>query len=323
MGAHTGKKKKDIKIYEPINLDYFLQMEVQPGGGGKEICHKNGELKTTKDVIEYWKDSKNVEDIQSKLNPNNWQYFNCMMAGFKKDVADHHELGWDKLTSSYYDSLADMSDGDLEDFLIMNPSEFDNGYIRHSMHRAYAMIGRLIQGKKYIPFYMEKDKIYDKPRIKDGKHRIKPLTHKVYGIKEILNLGIPASEFTITQSGILALMGIRTNNDIDIIISSKIRNELFNGNESFMKLDNNIEIFEKGKGKFMHYGASSEEDLINDYSINIDGINFLEPRFYFGRKRKDRDKDKKDWKGINRFFEMNSHKGYPWNRIADWQWGIS
>jgi hypothetical protein len=185
------------------------------------------------------------------------------------------------------------------------------------------MIGRLIQGKKYIPFYMEKDKIYDKPRIKDGIHRIKPLTHRVYGIKEILNLGIPASEFTITQSGILALMGIRTNNDIDIIISSKIRNELFNGNESFMKLANNIEIFEKGKGKFMHYGATSEEDLINDYSINIDGINFLEPRFYFNRKRKDRDKDKKDWEGINRFFEMNSHKGYPWNKMADWKWGIS
>ena len=44
---------------------------------------------------------------------------------------------------------------------------------------------------------MEKDKIYDKPRIKDGKHRIKPLSHNVYGIREVLNLGIPASEFTV------------------------------------------------------------------------------------------------------------------------------
>ena len=51
-----------------------------------------------------------------------------------------------------------------------------------------------------------------------------------------------------------------------------------------MRLDNNIEIFEKGKGKFMHFGATNEEELINDFSINIDGINFLEPRFYFRKK---------------------------------------
>ncbi len=322
MGAHTGKKKKDNTIYEPINLDYFLQMEVQPGGGGKEICHKDGELKTTKDIIEYWKNEKNVEDNQSKLNPNNWQYFNCMMAGFKKNVADHHELGWDKLTREYYDSLEDMSDEELRKFLTNTPAEFDNGYIRHSMHRAYAMIGRLIQGKKYIPFYMEKEKIYDKPRIKDGKHRIKPLSHNVYGIKEVLNLGIPASEFTITQSGILALMGIRKNDDIDIIISSKIRNELFNGDESFMRLPNGIEIFEKGKGKFMHFGATDEDDLINKFSFNVGGINFLEPRFYFRKKRKDRDKDKRDWEGIYKFIDMDGKKGYPWNQLSKEQWGI-
>ena len=52
-----------------------------------------------------------------------------------------------------------MSDDELEIFLKNNPVEFDNGFIRHSYHRACAMIGRLINGKKYIPFYMHKDRI--------------------------------------------------------------------------------------------------------------------------------------------------------------------
>ena len=39
-------------------------------------------------------------------------------AEFKKDVADHHELGWENLTEEYFNSLEDMNDagnGVLED----------------------------------------------------------------------------------------------------------------------------------------------------------------------------------------------------------------
>ena len=306
---------------EPINLQYFLNMEIQLGGGGKEICHQDGKLTTVRDVVEYWKVPGHIEAIQPSLTPSNWQYFNSMMAGFKQGVEDHHDIGWDKLSASYYEALPSMTDNELTTFLKDNPVDFDNGFIKHGSHRAYAMMGRLIQGKPYIPFYMNREKIYNLPRVKDGKHRVMPLTNKVFGIQEVLDLGIPASEFTITQSGILALMGIRQNDDIDIIISSKIRNELFNGNESFMRLGNGVEIFEKGKSKFMHFGASSEEELIKDYSVNIGGINFLEPRFYLRKKRKDRDKDKKDWEGIHNFFNIGNHKGYPWNKLSSELWG--
>ena len=84
-----------------------------------------------------------------------------MMAGFRHDVADHHELGLDNLTKEYYDSLKPMTDEEILEFNKKNPVEFDNGFIKHSYHRAYAMIGRLIKGKKYIPFYMIKNQIYD------------------------------------------------------------------------------------------------------------------------------------------------------------------
>ena len=40
-----------------------------------------------------------------------------MLAEFRKIFADHHELGWDKMTEEYYNSLELMSDEELELFL--------------------------------------------------------------------------------------------------------------------------------------------------------------------------------------------------------------
>ena len=226
------------------------------------------------------------------------------------------------MTKEYYDNLKIMSDTEIEHFLKTNPVEFDNGFIRHNYHRACAMIGRLVAGKPYIPFYMKTSQIYSEPRKRDGIHRIKPLTEKVYGIDLINLIPIPKSEYTITQSGILALMGIRKNEDIDIIISSKVRKDLFNNNTQFIRLPGNIEIFEPNKSKFLKFGAKSDDDLINKFSFNVNGINFLEPRFYFSRKRKDRPKDILDWNKINNFFANKDYQGYPFNILTKEQWGI-
>ena len=323
MGKHKKKTKVSTQGYEPISLDYFLKMELQKGGGGKEMVTNNHTLNTVEDVVNYYANVNNLEKQKSKLNPSNWQYFNCMTAGFKKDVGDHHELGWDNMTEEYYSNLKDMSDKEIENFLKENPVEFDNGFIRHSYHRACAMIGRLISGGKYIPFYMKKGQIYDEPRYKDGlpkAQKVFPLINNVQCLKLIDELKIPRGEFTICQSGILALMGIRQNDDLDIILSSEARKQLFNDNQQFMRFDG-VEIFEPNKSKFMYFDAQGDDDLIDNYSFQVDGYNFLEPRFYFSRKRKDREKDIKDWKGIRRFFERENHKGYPFNKLSDEQLG--
>ena len=320
MGKHKKKTEVLIQGYEPISLDYFLKMELQKGGGGKEMVTNNHTLDTVEDVVNYYSNVNNLEEQKSKLNPSNWQYFNCMTAGFKKDVGDHHELGWDNMTEEYYSDLEDMSDSEIEKFLRENPAEFDNGFIRHSYHRACAMIGRLINGKKYIPFYMKREQIYNEPRKKDGIQRRFPLFNNVKCLKLVDELGIPRGEFTICQSGILALMGIRQNDDLDIIISSEARKQLFNDNQQFMRF-NGVEIFEPNKSKFMYFDAQGDDDLIDNYSFQVDGYNFLEPRVYFSRKRKDRDKDIKDWDGIRKFFETESQKGYPFNKLSDEQLG--
>jgi len=316
---------KDIQYlshYESIDVDYFLNMQVQPGGGGKEVCHQNGQLTTVRDVVEYWKNHENVEAIQSSLNPSNWQYFNSMMAGYKNGVlTENGPESWKQLTKDYYDSLPDMTETQIEDFQKGNPVEFDNGYIKHGTHRAYAMIGRLIKGQKYIPFWMHKDRIYDTPRAKDGRHRVLPLTTKVKGLQQLLDIGIQKDEFIIVQSGILPIIDVRSNNDIDIIISTSARNRLFNGYQEFIRLENNIEIFAPKYGKFMKFGAQDDDDLIDNYALVIDGVRFLEPRFYFQRLFRDSEENKNDWPGIRRFFDLEKYKCYPYNNIDLEKWG--
>ena len=313
-------RMKSTITHEPISLDYFLNMEIANGGDSKMVIKNDGELNTVKDVVNYFSNKNNLQTVKSNLKPHTWQYFNCMVAGFRHDVANHHDLGWDKLTEEYYNSLSPMTDEEILQFNKQNPVEFDNGFIKHSYHRACAMIGRLISGKKYIPFYMKESQIYDEPRVHDGIHRVKPLIKNLNGLS---NIEIPSGEFTITQSGILALMGIRKNDDVDIIISSEARNQLFNGNTGFIRLNGGVEIFEKDRGKFRIFDAQGDDDLIDNYSFQVGGYNFLEPRFYFSRKHKDKiQRDIDDWDGIRKFFEMESHKGYPYNILSDEQWGI-
>ena len=318
MKKWRRQKMKEKKIeYEPISFEYFLNMEIANGGDSKMIIKDDGKLKTVRDICKFFSNPKNMKDVESKLKPDNWQYFNCMVAGFRHDVDDHHVLGWDKLSEEYYNSLKEMSDDEIIEFNKKNPVEFDNGFVKHSYHRACAMIGRIIKGKKYIPFYMKKTQIYDEVRKHDNIHRVTPLIENVFGLNENR---IPPNEFTICQSGILSLMGIRKNDDLDIIITSSARKRLFNNSESFIR-ENAMEIFEPNRGKFKIFNAQGDNDLIENYSFKVNGYNFLEPRFYFSRKNKHTDRDKSDWEGIRKFFEMESYKGYPFNQLSEEQWG--
>ena len=155
-----------------INLEHFLNMTVVTGHGGKEVVNLDGELKTVKDLVEYWNPQR-IEEILKELSKGkhketmdrtgsfdfcrNPQYINSMVAGFRHNVADHHEVGWDKMTKEYYDSLEPMSDEEIKTYLRENPVEFEKNHIKHSYHRACAMVGRLIRGEKYIPFYIKEE----------------------------------------------------------------------------------------------------------------------------------------------------------------------
>ena len=296
-------------VYSPINLDYFLNMEIANGGISKQVVTLNGKLKTIRDLVTYWKDAPTPE-----LTPETWQYYNCMIAGFRKDVANHHDLGWEELTTDYYGSLEPMSDDEISDFLEQTPVEFDNGYVKHSYHRALAMVGRLIRGESYIPFYMKEPQIYDSPRIEDGIIRTSKLTSKLKHLSKLDDMGISRDEYCLCQSSILTVMGIRDNDDLDIIISSKLRNQ----NITFPQ---GIDVFDENRKKFDYFGANGDDDILENFCIIIDGYKFLEPRFYFARKNMSSDRDKKDFEGIKQFFDRNSDLGYPFDKIT-YRWGL-
>jgi len=303
------------KKYSPISLEYFLNMELAMGGEGKLIIKDGGRLKTIGDVVNYFSKKENLEKVEKQLKPENWQYFNCMIAEFRHNVADHHALGWGNMTKEYYESLDLMSDNEIEKFLKKVPIEFHNGFVKHSYHRACSMIGRLIKGKPYIPFYMETDQIYKNPTRHDGIHRVKPLTNKIRLLEQLDAMGIDKDEYCLTQSSILGAMGIRDNDDLDIIISSNLRSQ----NIQFPK---GIDVFPPNYTKFDYFGAKGDDDILKNYCIEIDGYKFLEPRFYFARKNiNDTPRDINDWKLINEFFINQNHKGYPFNFDLH-KWGI-
>ncbi len=306
------------KNFKPISLEYFLNMEVASGGPSKTVLNRNDELKTVGDVVEFYSKKENIDLVQRELQPDNWQYFNCMLAEFRHNVADHHQMGWENMTKEYYESLDIMDDNEIIEFNRKHPVDFDNGFMKHGYHRGYAMIGRLIKGKSYIPFYMEEDKIYNVPWKNDNKIRT---LHPLLNLKNLHDLSnFNKSDYCLTQSSILALMGIRKNNDLDLVISSRLRNELKIGDE--YSKSNNVEIFPKNYDKFMINGAKDDDDLIENFTFEFEGYKFLEPRFYFSRKHRDGEKNIRDWKGIKRFYEMESYKGYPFSECEYDKWGF-
>ncbi len=304
-------KYQDETTAAPISLDYFLEMSLAEGGGGKEIIKQNklrrgsskGLLKV-KDVVEFFSSEENIKKVEKTLKPENWQYYNSMMAGFRHNVADHHDMGWENMTKEYYDSLPEMTDEELAIFQRNNPVEFTENYIKHGYHRAVAMIGRLIKGQSYIPFYMKQNEIMKNP-LSNFRH-----------INELSML--PISQYCLTQSAILTLMGIRQNDDLDIIISSRLRKEMGIG-DGHANISN-VEIFPKNYDKFMVNGVKDDDDLILNYTFSVDGYKFLEPRFYFDRKNKITDRDKSDWAGIDRFFEREGYLGYPFDELTMDKW---
>ena len=321
--------------YIKISEDYFLNCSFP-----SRNCHKKAvcldpnyhwerrnqynhqyELKTVRDVVEYFKQDGAIEKAKSKLKEDNWEYFNCLLYGWRKNVLDtdsHKKTGGVEISLSernktlspeYYESLEKMSNEEIEKFNEENPIPFDGDIIRHGTHRVYAMIGRLIRNEKYVPFCIEKSRFFSP-------------VNKVNFLDEMDKLEIPREEYTICQSSWLSMMGIRSNDDLDIVISSRLRDYSLGGESSHLNIHQNIEVFEKNHGKFKVFGCLNDDDLINNYSVNIGGYNFCEPRFYFSRIWPENDKKINDQNKIKEFFKNKNHKFYPFSEISMEKWGL-
>ena len=310
----------------PISLEYFLDMELQHGSGGKEIIHNDKKIKTVREAVEYFSNMENIKNTAKKLTIKNHQYWNCMWAEFRRNVENHHKRGWENMTKEYYDSLEPMTDDDIRVALVDDPVQFFGGFLKHGYHRAVSMIGRLINGKEYIPFYMPAGEVF-KGNVEN------PLKYINY-IELMDVMGFPKKEYAICNSAILAVMGVdarkNKNGDLDLVFSSKLRKMI---EEQNIELPKEIHPFPPNSDKFRFFGCKDDDDLVYNYSVDIHGYNFAEPRFYFSRmhmvkpsahrsleeNRKIKEEGKK---GVDEFIKKKSYKGYPFHQITQEEWGF-
>ena len=310
----------------PISLEYFLNMELQHGSGGKEIIHNDKKIKTVREAVKYFSNMENIKNTAKKLTKKNHQYWNCMWAEFKRNVENHHDRGWENMTKEYYDSLEPMTDDDIRVALVDDPVKFFGGFLKHGYHRAVSMIGRLINGKEYIPFYMPAGEVF-KGNVEN------PLKYINY-IELMDVMGFPKKEYAICNSAILAVMGVdarkNKNGDLDLVFSSKLRKMI---EEQNIELPKEIHPFPPNSDKFRFFGCEDDDDLVYNYSVDIHGYNFAEPRFYFSRmhmvkpsahrsleeNRKIKEAGKK---GVDEFIKKKSYQGYPFDLITEEEWGF-
>ena len=165
---------------------------------------------------------------------------------------------------------------------------------------------------------MQEERIYNVPWKNDNIIRIKNPLLNIKSLNQLENFN--RQDYCLTQSSILALMGVRQNDDIDIIINSKLRNQIGIGNE-YVK-SGNVEIFSTNYDKFMINGVKNDDDLVENYTFQFEGYKFLEPRFYFSRKHRNDEKNKMDWNGIEKFYRDESYKGYPFSECSVDKWGF-
>ena len=89
-------------------------------------------------------------------------FFNCLICGFRKEIKSYEKIDASDLLEkniyslNYYKNKPVMSKKEIEIFLSKNPIQIRNGSISSGRHRVSAMIGRLIRGEEYIPFYKDK-----------------------------------------------------------------------------------------------------------------------------------------------------------------------
>ena len=109
-----------------------------------------------------------VSDFPKHLDTLFWDngnsfFYNCLKYQFRKDIIDYESiksmLSEDLIvyfSDAYYATKSKMKDDDIKKFLKRNPININKKAVGSGRHRVCAMIGRLIEGKKYIPFYYSK-----------------------------------------------------------------------------------------------------------------------------------------------------------------------
>jgi len=109
-------------------------------------------------------------------------------------------------------------------------------------------------------------------------------------IKEMQTFNLPANEFILINSVWLAVTGLRMNGDLDILISSQLRKEMFPDKDENLAfglpgpLEKRIRIHSTDSIYGQLFDVKSIDEVIYQHFVEIDSFKFVEPRFYFEYK---------------------------------------
>ena len=174
----------------------------------------------------------------------------------------------------------------------------------------------------------------------------------------LVSAGLETNEYVIINSAWLTLMGIRTNNDLDLILSSRLWRSQFSEyppHKSFGlpgPLNKRIRVHSLDKGNYVNFtDIQSNDEAVYHHRIVLEGLPFIEPRFYFqyllARLKINRDKikgiswwrknlvvskntkkmknkiakDIKTVKSLKKYFRSASYKVGFLKHITSAQWG--
>ena len=110
---------------------------------------------------------------------------------------------------------------------------------------------------------------------------------KVKYLREFLDFKFPTSEYIFVNSIWLTLMDIRINGDLDVLISNKLWDKKFSDKPKNLSFGltskfEKVRIHSIDTGPYMSTSfVISNDDLIYNNKIIIDGLPFIQPKLYF------------------------------------------
>tara|TARA_B100000575_G_scaffold291816_1_gene298618 strand:- start:606 stop:1712 length:1107 start_codon:yes stop_codon:yes gene_type:complete len=170
-----------------INFETFLNLQIESKESPSWLIRKkhldlvtnNKKYIKISEIIDYLKRNNKLHELMAKVTESkidkpiegsishskkfwytgNNYFIYAINYQFRKNVVPYKKINkFLKMnkditlySKEYYESLDTMDDDEIKDFLDRNPIEITSNYITSGKHRIFAMIGRIIDGKDYIP----------------------------------------------------------------------------------------------------------------------------------------------------------------------------
>lgn len=131
------------------------------------------------------------------------------------------------------------------------------------------------------------------------------MIERIRHIQGLLDAELPRGEFALVHSAWFSVIGLRSNGDLDLIISSMLRRERFADVDPERHfglpgpLERRIRIQPANSDYAGVFGARDLDDVIYNNCVEIDGLRFVEPRFYFEIKRRRLVANRGRWRALS------------------------